>query len=739
MHDPHPPTQSPGESGGSEELLRWIDEFLQLLDEGLQPDIDEFVKRAPAALAARLRESCQELASLKRALPLREQDIVTGKQLGDFRILRELGHGAMGVVYLALQESLQRLVALKVLPVHLTLLENRVERFRREALAAAKLRHPSIVPIFAVGEERGMHYFAMEYVRGKNLAQELETQRARKRDERVADSSDRLGSRANGYIGHACEIAARIARALDYAHGQGVIHRDVKPQNILIDENGEPFLVDFGLAKDFELESLSGTGDRAGTPHYMSPEQALARRAKIDHRTDVFSLGVVLYEMLALRRPFEGTTFDEILHEIGTKDPRPVRTLNRDVPRDLAVIVEKALEKDPARRYATAGAFAEDLERFLRHESIIARPPSLFEIGRRKLARHRLAVSVVTTAVAALSLGIWWRGRDVRAAFATVSITTDVPGARVTARPFVASDDELGPALELGRTPVTDAQLEPGFYRFVVATSDGFAELARYVDEPGKAYAFEARIRPTAGVVADMVRIDGGDFVCGEPTDTTSSLRGRTARVAPFWIDPYEVSNAEYREFVLATGHRVPPLWKPDYRPEFDRLPVAGVTREDAVAFAEWAGKRLPTDLELQRVGRGRDGRLFPWGDTPDRSGTRARVGAPGLDLGGDFAANFLAGVVPVDSLAEGATPEGVFHLIGNVAEWTDSLAYSVTLDGSTVPPTRIVKPHPTFHDILGAAWPDSPAATLTFRRTQCHVDTPVHVAGIRCAKSVEP
>ncbi|MCC6409224.1 MAG: SUMF1/EgtB/PvdO family nonheme iron enzyme [Planctomycetes bacterium] len=873
MTDPAASPPEPESPSGSDALFRWVEEFLQLLDEGLRPDVDEFVKRVPEAYRARVREHCVEITALRRGLPPREQDVGAGRKLGDFRILRELGRGAMGIVYLALQESLQRLVALKVLPMHLTISEHRIDRFRREALAAAKLRHPSIVQVHAVGEDRGMHYFAMEYVRGKSLAQELEGLRARRRNEGVVDPTDRLGTRADGYITQVCEITAQIARALDYAHSNGIIHRDVKPQNILIDERGEPFLVDFGLAKDVELESLSRTGDLAGTPHYMSPEQAQSRRLEVDHRTDVFSLGVVLYEMLALRRPFEGTTMDEVLREISSKEPRPLRTLNREVPRDLVVVVDKALEKEPSRRYATAKLFAEDLERFLRHESIVARPPSLFELGRRRLVRHRLAASVVGAATLALAVGVWATERTVRAsererraepvvsvepaelarltpralaelrtkllelgeertqldpearertnavereiarrgeelkarglaelaravpgaprksgegfgripiapgseqfwwllagtstladasrllpddpelaaradlnaALPKLTVRSDVVGGRVRARRLIATDPGVDAPLELGVTPLERLPIVPGFYRFAVeAPGVGFTEVVRYVDTPGREYELDVRIRPAPELAPDgMVLIPEGEFVFGDARDTSDVYQVRRVRLPAFWIDAHEVDNAHYREFVRATGHPEPALWAQGYRPEFDRLPVAGVSRDDAAAYAEWVGKRLPTEFEWERAARGTDGRLYPWGNEPEGLERRVRMNRENPRTLERHLPAYFDGVVAVDALPEGCSPDGIFHMLDNVCEWSESYSRSLVRESSPTAASELIQPHPSFHVVMGGTWSDDGNSwDLSLRRTQCYIGTRLDKAGFRCARSAVP
>jgi len=361
-----------------------------------------------------IEEACAEdpsRADAIRALaaPLREAGLLTPRppaapsgapvqherRLGDFRLLREIGRGGMGVVYEAEQVSLGRRIALKVLPPHVTLSPVAIERFRRESALAARLRHPGIVEIHSVGEEDGTHFFSMEFIEGTSL-------------DRVVAQLRRSPRRASsrGHVRSVAGLVKAVAEALDYAHRQGVVHRDVKPSNILLRGDGTPVLTDFGLARAPGLPAVTLTGDFTGTPHYVSPEQALATgRDDVDRRSDVFSLGVTLYEFLTLARPFKGRTVQDVLSSITGKSPRPPHLLNPEISRDLETIVLTAMEKDPARRYATAGEMADDLGRFLEHRPIAARPIGVATRTRQWVRRNPL-VSALLGAVLLLLASI---------------------------------------------------------------------------------------------------------------------------------------------------------------------------------------------------------------------------------------------------------------------------------------------------------------------------------------------
>jgi len=318
---------------------------------------------------------------------------IVGSVLGDFRVLAEIGRGGMGVVYEAEQLSLNRLVALKVLSPHLGFSEEAVLKFRREAEAGGRQSHRGIVSVFAVGEHEGVHYIAQELVPGgRTLADGL----------REHHDGKELPL---GYFRQIAKLLIEAADALSHAHSAGVVHRDVKPSNILIDPDGTPKVTDFGLAKIENALSLSRTGDLTGTPYYMSPEQAMSRRSIIDHRTDVYSLGVTLYEALTLEVPFEGESSQEVLKKILDLEPRDPRKSSARVPRDLAVIALKAMEKEPGRRYATMAEFGDDLRRYVAGEPILARPNSALTKLVKRVKRNP-AKSVAALALVALVIAL---------------------------------------------------------------------------------------------------------------------------------------------------------------------------------------------------------------------------------------------------------------------------------------------------------------------------------------------
>ncbi len=303
------------------------------------------------------------------------QPLGAGKVLDDYRLIAEIGHGGMGVVWEAEQLSLKRRVALKLLPVHFLTSDTDISRFQREAEAGARLRHDNIVSVYAVGGAEGVHYIAQELIPGGRTASHW------------MDELRRQDSMVPGHFGLVAEMVAAVADALQLAHDEGIVHRDIKPGNILLTEEGSPKVADFGLARVDDTMDLSHTGEVLGTPYYLSPEQ-LTARGGIDARSDVFSLGVTLYEFLTLTRPFAGDNVREVYRQVLLHDPSPPARIGFGVPNDLSVICMAAMEKDPDRRYRTAREFADDLRRYLAHEPILARPPGVLTRSVRWSQRH---------------------------------------------------------------------------------------------------------------------------------------------------------------------------------------------------------------------------------------------------------------------------------------------------------------------------------------------------------------
>lgn len=303
--------------------------------------------------------------------------LASGIQLGDFTIIREIGRGGMGVVYLAEQRGLKRRVALKVLRHHLTLEARHVSRFQREARSAARLKHPNIVSIHSVGEHDGHQYISMDYLPGPTLADVIETLKKSGKAPTVAEFVNITKNREVADCRSWPEAAVRffqpVLEAVKAAHDAGIVHRDLKPSNILLDAHGAPCVADFGLAKGEGDIGLSFSGEPIGTPFYMAPEQVRNATKVTDARTDVYSLGVTLYELLTLDRPYQADSYPELVNRILTIPARPPRQLNREISKTLERVVMQAMHKNAELRYATVREFSEDLNRAVAGGKVLAR------------------------------------------------------------------------------------------------------------------------------------------------------------------------------------------------------------------------------------------------------------------------------------------------------------------------------------------------------------------------------
>jgi len=464
-------------------------EFAERFRRGERPSLTEYTGKHPE-LAAEIRDLFPALVVIEQfgsvAGPATGPDARNAtaegpapRQLGEYRILREVARGGMGIVYEAVQESLGRHVALKVLPFQSMADSNHLERFRREAQAAAKLHHTNIVPVFGVGEHEGVHYFAMQFIKGQplnsvlhelksrrqpkapdagepakapssvpagrpnleltvTLADGLRTGRFPGNDEVHCDRPedgppprvDPVGLTSSGhgprnamvsgdesdlsvqsnarYFRSVARVGVQVAEALAYAHQQGIVHRDIKPSNLLLDTQGTVWITDFGLAKSEGTDELTSPGDLLGTLRYMAPERF---QGQADPRSDVYSLGLTLYEMVTLRPAFAAAERAQLIERMLHAEPPRPRQLDDRIPRDLETLILKAIAKEPGRRYQTAGALAKDLERFLADRPIMARPVTVLERAvkwaKRRPAIAALAVVVHLLLAALLVMGIW--------------------------------------------------------------------------------------------------------------------------------------------------------------------------------------------------------------------------------------------------------------------------------------------------------------------------------------------
>ncbi len=674
--------------GNTDETIRgdsWDerDVFLRALD--LPPDERD----------AYLRKACPDEASHKRIHSLLIHHAEAGddllqvtvttsdktaspaEQIDEFTILHRLGEGGMGVVYLAKDTLLDRKVALKVVAGHLTSSEQAIARFRDEARATAALRHPAIVPVYRFGQVGSDSYLVTEFVDGPTLSILLSEQhdliKSKKADRQV-------------WYRRAAEILAIIADALECAHRANIVHRDVKPSNILIDREHGPRLTDFGIAKHITDDDCTQTSV-VGTYYYMSPEQASITSNRVDRRSDIFSLGVVLYEMLSLQRPFDGSTPMQIMRAIVEHEPPRLRSIDKAIPEDLATICQKAIEKRPEDRYPTAAHISADLRCFLAGDPIVARPHSVpRRIWRRVQRDRRISRTVIGIIVIVLTLSLW-RQFSLRqsADKSIIRITCDDQDTQLDVRALNNETLEFEPLHTLA-TANTEISLPVGLYRLIAHQASGnFIETSLFIPRPHTdiTLSLNSPAHPSTRAAAvddkSMVRFEGGPFLCGEGTDRKQI----SVIIDPFFIDVCEVSNRDYKVFVDQTGHPQPAFWKfATEIPGFLDRPVVGVSWEDANAYCRFVGKRLPTAAEWEFAMRFPDRRLLPWGDimpaersdisSSDISKTSLAQLKVSLEV-------YKSRSMPVRSAPSLCTPNGLFHGASNVSEWTETVDIGVS------------------------------------------------------------
>lgn len=660
------------------------------------------------------------------------------EMIDEFKIIRKIGEGGMGVVYLAHDTGeLDRDVALKVLAPNLTASEQALARFRNEARITAALRHPAIVTVYKFGFDGTRHYLASEFVQGKTLAGRIQAEHERRK-------VDTDGAAIKQWQTFIAQTIAKVADGLDAAHQVSVVHRDVKPSNILIDdEDNEPRLTDFGIAIYAGPDPRTRTTDVLGSAHYMSPEQASIARTAIDGRSDIFSLGVVLYESLSLQRPFIGDTVPQILQALLSTDPPRLARLNPLIPRDLETICAKALQKEPSQRYQLAAQLSNDLRCFLADRPILARPEGSLRRARHWVRRHRRLVALTAFCILFVALAVAARRINTLQGEQLSWVNVTAPdGCQVE----VARLDQRSMTLQALKDQSNlrdraDLRLPAGRYRFTVFrdTDSAFAEIDLDLHNPGAAHARHvsvvdgqqllpnlyddghvvAVLRSSSDAASTgMLRIEDGQYALKGPAPGQEFLAAPIP-IAAFLIDAQQVSNGEYQEFITATGRPPPRMWsiaRPFER--IQKLPVTSITLEEAEQYARWRGKRIATVLEWQAATRGTGGRLYPNGDQPPQI---ADVGYPSVSqVAANYAKSYLERVTPTDEPAPWDTRGGLLHTFSDVREFTSS----VRIDAMQV-----------FY--VGRSWMNRPDNMTLASIYSGPLAEPGPDVGFRCAKSI--
>jgi predicted Ser/Thr protein kinase len=527
-------------------LASLLEAYMAEISAGRAPDRERLLAENPG-LAAQLDACLAGIDFIHKATgaPAEEPAV-----LGDFRIVRELGRGGMGVVYEAEQTSLGRRVALKVLRYGVVADPEAMQRFRREAETVARLHHTNIVPIFAIGCQRDVHYYAMQYIDGRSLAEVL---------------AQAQGQGKQLTYEHVVAWALQAAEALAHAHQRGVIHRDIKPANLLLDAEGVVWLTDFGLAKRADEATLTVIGALLGTPRYMSPEQAESLARPVDHRSDLYSLGASLYELATGRPVFEAATPHGIIRQIVSEEPARPRTIRPSLPRDLETIILKCLSKDPKERYQSAHALAQDLRAVLEGRPIQARRAFMIERTVRYVRKHRkvLAGAAIAAAATALLLVAGFAGSRAYSAWRLGHIVLSSDGPPLRALVIAESGDQpAGEEFDIGARTIVS--LPSGDYRLRVQGKGLVGQTYRVALNRG-----ETR---THRLVLDDNRLLGNETI---PYAIATEAVELTARKAEF----IEWTGESLIRRDGATGKVIWDAARPARRWEPDRDPVAWMRR----------------------------------------------------------------------------------------------------------------------------------------------------------------
>jgi serine/threonine-protein kinase len=589
-------------------------------------------------------------------------DLYLGRVLGGrYQLDACIGTGGMGAIYRARRLHIGDTVAVKVLRPEV--LENAVsrERFHREARAAAMLHHPNAVVIHDFGEDAdGTAYIVMELLEGRSLRQLLQEERTI------------TPERTYGIVRQACA-------AVEAAHRRGVIHRDLKPDNIILmdehDGSDHVKILDFGIAKlrdkssdKLSLEkSLTNVGTVIGTPYYMSPEQCQGEPA--DARSDIYSMGVVLYEMLTGVIPFSAKTPTAVAIKHVTEAPKPLSELRPDLALAVERVVLRALAKEPDARQQSALELSRELETAIKGAKIETPAVSKADAATTEISAESFSTAVIPSA------NTGDHEPNFETQVAPAAVPTPVPSATPVPTPTPMPLIEPAPSAKAPPRRLSSTTIASGVVLvLVIAVIGGWllrmgrgpatsSELATPTPAEAAPSATPSTAAPAGSAPEGMVYVAGGELRLGRDNGEENERPSHLVTVKPFFIDQTEVTNEQYQKFIEATGHAPPPAWQGPRFPEgAEKLPVTDVTWEDAQAYAQWAGKRLPTEEEWEFAARGAEGRLYPWGQE-----TRTDVANVSESQ------NDKRSLTPVGQYPLGASPFGALDMAGNAWEWTAS------------------------------------------------------------------
>lgn len=661
-------------------------------------------------------------------------------QLPGFEVLDVIGRGGMGVVYKARQLSLDRIVALKLLPPAFAAEPERQHRFRTEAAIAARLSDSRILPVYDILENQGAFILVMPYVDGWDLARILEDRQAVQRGEPPEGRHPCGPMDEHGYLRFVLPLLDQAVAAVAAVHAAGVLHRDLKPSNILVDRRGEVRLTDFGLARLGPEARITNSGQQLGTPGFMAPEQ-WAGQEDIDARADVFGLGATLYQALTFKLPYGQA-------QIDSRSPPPIRARKggAQVPAGLYPVILKALEPDRRYRYNSAAEMQEDWGRAREGRLPIPRRPSASRRLIRRLQRHPLwGINGMALGIALAGAGVFALRNELPQdtslaapdSTPTVLLDTNPPGARAVFVPLDQTDGEPRPERAIRPTTMTPVRvpLPPGDYLVEVGIVGlGFHEVFRHVPHPGETpgalrHARSIRLRngsvelpsieiPAVAATVGMARFEGSEsFVMG--TDRIKWVPPHVRKIDPFLLDTAETTVGDYRR---GAGGLPPQLRD---QPPVDSFPITYVQYGQALDYAERIGKRLPTESEYEFAATMGGTRQYPWGDAPSP-----------LEQG-----PWSFGLVRAQTYDRTATAPPVFGLYSNVAEWTTSWLTAYPSAVATMLPgyqnTRVVRGGPA--SVVKGAPKDGEVAKGPRWRHVYSQEQQQPGLGFRCARSVAP